>query len=125
MNKKSPERPALPSHGATVLPSVTVDSYNVEIEDDEGFIGDKASKGAFWELLDKWRKPRQKEGADPLGDQPSEEIGKKKLAEVLAKGDPEAAGLVQSAIEEFAQQLAQVIRRFLRLKAWREVESSP
>ena len=26
------------------LPSVDVDSYNVELEDDEGFIGDRASK---------------------------------------------------------------------------------
>ena len=37
----------LPTHGARILPSVEVDSYNLEIEDDEGFIGDKASKVAF------------------------------------------------------------------------------
>jgi hypothetical protein len=29
---------------------------------------------------------------------------------------------VQSAIEDFAQDLAQVIRRFLKLKAWRDTE---
>jgi predicted NBD/HSP70 family sugar kinase len=112
----------LPAHGADVLPSVIVDSYNVELEDDEGFIGDKASKGAFWDLVDKWRKPLKEAGDDPLGDTPSEELSKKKLADILAKGDPEVASTIQSAIEDFAQQLASVIRRFLRLKAWRDTE---
>ena len=32
-------------HGATRLPSVEVDSFNVELKDDEGFLGDRASKG--------------------------------------------------------------------------------
>ncbi len=41
---------------------------------------------------------------------------------LLLKGDPVAAGIVHGAIEEFAQKLAGVTRRFLRLKAWREVE---
>ena len=34
-----------------------------------------------------------------------------------------AAGVVQSAVEEFAQQLTRVIRRFLKLKEWREIEA--
>ena len=51
------------------------------------------------------------------------EIGKKKLDEPCSpKGEPEAAGLVHGAIEEFAQELAYVIRRFLRPKAWRDTE---
>lgn len=112
----------LPGHGAEVLPSVTVDSYNVEIGDEEGFIGDKASKGAFWDYVEKWRKPLKELGEDPFGDKAGEELGKKKLADVLANGDPEAASLVQSAIEDFAQQLAFVVRRFLRLKGWRDTE---
>ncbi len=116
------EQTQLPTHGAAVLPSVKVDSYNLEIEDDEGFLGDKANRTAFWDILDKWRKPLQDLDQDPLGDQPSEEVGKKKLATLLAEGKPEAASLVQSAIEEFAQQLALVIRRFLCLKAWRDTE---
>lgn len=123
MNKVAPDQPQLPVHGGAVLPSVTVESYNVEAEDEEGFVGDKASKKAFWDLLDKWRKPLQALGQDPLGDRPSEDIGKKKLAELLAEGEPEAAAVIQSAVEDFAQQLAGVIRRFLRLKAWRDTQS--
>ena len=120
--KESAKSGQLPTHGAAVLPSVEVKSYNVEIEDEDGFVGDKAGKGAFWELLDELRKPLKKLGDDPLGDKPSEEIGKKKLVALLTEGEPEAAGVVQSAVEEFAQQFTKVIRRFLRLKEWRDTE---
>jgi predicted NBD/HSP70 family sugar kinase len=122
MTKKTEDQFQLPTHGATVLPSVKVDSYNLEVEDEDGFVGDRASKKAFWGILDKWRKTLKELGEDPLGDKLSENIGKKKLATLLQEGDPAAAGLVQSAVEEFAQQLAQVIRRFLRLKDWRDTE---
>jgi hypothetical protein len=47
----------LGKHGADSLPSVEVDSYNVEIKDDEGFIGDRASRRAFHDILENWRKP--------------------------------------------------------------------
>lgn len=122
MAKTKDERVPLPTHGAAVLPSVRIDSYNLEIEDEDGFLGDRANRDAFWDSLDKWRKPLKELGQDPLGDRPSRDIGKKKLAALLAEGKPEAAGLVQSAIEDFAQALALVMRRFLRLKAWRDTE---
>ena len=119
---KDHEQTTLPTHGAAVLPSVHVDSYNLEVEDEDGFIGDKASKGAFWDLLEKWRQPLREMGEDPFGDKPTDEITKKKLDALLTKGSPAAAGVVQSAIEEFAQQLAKVIRRFMKVKAWRDTE---
>ena len=94
---------ALPIHGARVLPSVTVDSYNLEIQDQDGFLGDKASKSAFWDILDKWRKPLKEIDQDPLGITPSDEVSKKRLASLLAEGKPKEAGLVQSAVEDFAR----------------------
>ena len=117
----SPARePSSFSHGAPHLPAVTVESYNLEIRDDEGFVGDCASARAFRALLDDLRdKLREKD--DPFGDAPSREIKKRNLDKVLTEGDPVAAGLVHGAIEEFAQSLAAVTRRFMRLKAWREV----
>src|ERR1700712_519610 len=54
-------------HGATRLPSVEVDSFNIELKDDDGFLGDRASKGAFPEILDGLRNPLKKNGDDPLG----------------------------------------------------------
>jgi hypothetical protein len=101
---------------------VDVDSYNVELKDDEGFLGDRASKGAFRAIIENWRKPLRKAGKDPFGDEPSDDINKKKLDSLLVEGDPEAAGILQGAIEDFAQELALIIRRFLKLKAWRDTE---
>jgi predicted NBD/HSP70 family sugar kinase len=110
------------SHGAQQLPAVTVDSYNVELKDDEGFIGDRASKGAFRQIIEKWRKPLREVGEDPFGDEGSGALSKRRLDALLADGDPEAAGVVHGAIEDFAQELAVVIRRFLKLKAWKDTE---
>jgi hypothetical protein len=109
-------------HGAARLPSVEVDSFNIELKDDEGFLGDRASKGAFRKIFDRWRKPLRKTGEDPFGDLPSEEISKKALDDMLIGDDTEASAVVHSAIEEFAQELAYVTRRFLKTKAWAKTE---
>jgi predicted NBD/HSP70 family sugar kinase len=122
MNDQSTSVSTVAVHGATRLPSVEIDSYNVEIKDDEGFIGDRATKGAFREIIENWRKPLRKAGDDPLGDEPSEDLSKDKLDKLLASGKPQAAGIVQGAIEDFSQELALIVRRFLKLKAWRDTE---
>ena len=109
-------------HGATRLPSVDVDSFNIELKDDEGFLGDRASKGAFRKILDTLRKPLKKNGDDPLGAKPAEAIGKGTLDEALVGDDIHASALVHGAIEEFAQELAYVTRRFLKTKAWVDTE---
>jgi hypothetical protein len=61
------------AHGASRLPRVVIDSFNLELKDEEGFLGDRASKGAFRETLEKWRKPLRKSGEDPLGRELSED----------------------------------------------------
>ncbi|VIO65362.1 hypothetical protein CI1B_04620 [Bradyrhizobium ivorense] len=109
-------------HGAARLPSVDIDGFNIELKDEDGFLGDRASKGAFRKILDRWRKPLRKSGEDPFGDEPSDKISKKKLDEMLVGDDTEASAVVHSAIEEFAQELAYVTRRFLKTKAWARTE---
>jgi hypothetical protein len=44
-------------HGASRFPSVEIDGFNIELKDKAGFIGDRASKGGFREILERWRKP--------------------------------------------------------------------
>jgi ROK family len=110
------------AHGASRLPSVEVDSFNIELKDAEGFLGDRASKGAFRDILDRWRKLLRKSGEDPFGEEPSENINKKVLDAVLVGEDTEASAVVHSAIEDFAQELAHVTRRFLKTKAWEKTE---
>ena len=109
-------------HGAPRLPSVDVDSFNIELKDDDGFLGDRASKGAFREILDGLRKPLKKNGDDPLGKKSTDEIAKGELDEVLVGDDVAAVALVHGAIEEFAQELAYVTGRFLKTKAWADTE---
>jgi predicted NBD/HSP70 family sugar kinase len=109
-------------HGGTRLPSVDVDSFNIELKDDDGFLGDRASKGAFRKILDVLRKPLKKTGEDPLGKKAAEDIAKSELDAALAGEDIMAAALVHGAIEEFAQELAYVTGRFLKSKAWADTE---
>src|ERR1043165_5325086 len=109
-------------HGAKGLPSVEVDSYNLELKDDEGFLGDRASRQAFHAILENWRKPLRKLGEDPFGEKHSDDLSRTKLDIVLKEGEPEAAALIQGAIEEYAQELALVVRRFLKAKAWANTE---
>lgn len=122
MADESKTKSPLMTHGASRLPAVEVDSYNLELKDNGGFLGDRACKGAFHKLLDDLRKPLRKLKSDPFGDTPSSEISKKKLDAALAGDDPDAAGLMQGAIEGFAQEFAFVIRRILKAKGWRDTE---
>jgi hypothetical protein len=110
------------AHGGRVLPAVTVDAYNEELRDDEGFVGDRASRRAFRAILADWRDRLKEHGDDPFGDVPMEEISKSKLDKMMAGDDPVAAGLVHTIIEEFAGELATVVRRFLRLESWKGTE---
>ncbi len=108
-------------HGAQELPSVIVTSYNLEIRDADGFLGDKASRSAFMDHLAELRSHLAENGEDPLakaGKTPS----KSELDKLLTEGEAREAALVLSAVERFAQSLAFVIRRFLRQKAWSPVE---
>jgi predicted NBD/HSP70 family sugar kinase len=109
-------------HGATRLPSVDVDSFNIELKDDDGYLGDRASKGAFRKILDALREPLKKNGDDPLGGKSADSISKNTLDEALVGDDIGAAALVHGAIEEFAQELAYVTQRFLKTKAWADTE---
>lgn len=122
MSVETEPGPAVAGHGARQLAAVLVDSYNVEIKDEEGFVGDRANKRAFREILEDWRKILRKRSPDPFGDKDSEELSKKQIEAALLEGGSTASGLVVSAIEEFSQDFAVVIKRILKLKDWRDTE---
>jgi hypothetical protein len=115
-------QPRLSAHGAFWLPTVNVESYNNKLKDNGGFLGDRASKGAFRTFIEEWRGPLREIGHDPFGEEQSGVLTKKRLDALLVSGDREAAGIVQGAIESFAQELARVVRRFLKLKGWKDAE---
>ena len=109
-------------HGAKLLPAVEVDSYNLELKDDEGFLGDRASRQAFHDILERWRKPLRKLGEDPFEDADSHDLSRAKLSEILNTGEPAAAAVIHSAIGDYADELAVVVQRFLKAKAWADTE---
>ncbi|SFM53120.1 ROK family protein [Variovorax sp. OV329] len=112
-------------HGVMVLPKIKIESYSLELRDQHGFVGDQASQTAFRELLERWRKRlKNRHGKDPLGKVPSKHIAKSELDEAMQakRNKEEARDLLHAAIEEFSEELAHVIRRYLRQKTWRKVQ---
>src|ERR1700752_3441164 len=83
---EAPLQQGLGTHGAVDLPKVILKSYNLEIRDEEGFIGDRASGRAFRALLDEVRAQVSEVAKDPLGKKPSKDIPKRELDKILAGG---------------------------------------
>ena len=109
-------------HGGLDLPEVTVDSCNLEMRSGDGFLGDRASKRAFANIVSEWRGRSRQVGEDPLGATPARALTKRKLDELLAEGRPDQAGLLLAALEDFSQELANVLFGFLRTQGWIHTE---
>jgi hypothetical protein len=116
-----PSRLPFPCHGALELPTLDVESYNITLRERGEFVGDRASKTAFAERIDAWRAIARRQGKDPFGRRHTQELGKKTLERILRSGNADAAGIVQSALDDFARALVEVIVRF-RKHAWQRVE---
>ncbi len=112
--------PPIGVHGAPLLPRIEVRSYNLEIKDKDGFVGDKASGRSFRSFIRDWRVTLREIGKDPFEEELDAPISKKKLDRFLAEGDPDGAAVVQGAIEDFARNLAGVVKRFMSQKSWRD-----
>ena len=114
------ENSAPVTHGAELLPAVDVTSYNLELRDKEGFIGDQANKSAFRAAIEDWRKRVRTGGSDPLGDVPTDDLSKKEIDALLKDQETEAAALIGAAIDDLARSLAKVIVRYLKEDAWKD-----
>jgi predicted NBD/HSP70 family sugar kinase len=110
------------THGAEDLPSLTVDDYNIELRDKDGFIGDKASKSAFQAKIDAWRERIKAGGDDPMGDTPTAKLSKKQIDALMNGGDREVSALIIAAVDDYAQELAKVLARYLDRPAWKKTE---
>ncbi len=117
------ENEAPVTHGAEELPTVTVASYNLERRDKDGFIGDRANKGAFRDAINSWRKRVREGGDDPLGAVPTDDLSKKEVDALLKDPESEAAALVMAAIGDFGKALAGVIAQYLKEDSWKNTET--
>ncbi|WP_428029372.1 ROK family protein [Ancylobacter sp.] len=119
--KAGPLPPEVAVHGASTLPQVKVDGFNAQLRDEDGFIGDRARRAAFFEIFDRWRDLGDRK-LSVLGEKPTAELSKTEIDEALAEGKPHEQAIIHSAIEEYAQELFSVVRRFLRTKEWRDTQ---
>lgn len=110
-------------HGLAMLPAVRLDSYNSMAKDKDGFIGDRANKKVYQELVENWRAIFTKADADPFPRSPKGAvISKSTLDELLLGGDFKQKGVLLSAIDDFGKALAGVVREYLKQKAWRNTD---
>jgi hypothetical protein len=112
----------LAGHGLSALPSVTVDSYNLDVRDGDEILNHRLRRARFFELLDGRRALIADEAGDPLGDKPSSDINRKGVEQILLGGRPEAIKLIDETIAEFAQDMAHVLGRFLATRKWAGVQ---
>ncbi len=109
-------------HGSLQLPTVTIEGYSLELRDGRRFLGDSVSRVAFSSMLESWRRlHHEMQGKDPFGAQPTRDISKARLDELLGKKSM-ASATVNAAMEDYAWQFSHVVRRFMRQKTWRGVE---
>lgn len=108
-------------NGAPELHGVRVDSYNLEIRKGDNWIGDQASRTAFWKICDDMRKHAKATGFDPFK-KPTPDVSKKEFDRLLRSKDVRNVVFANSVIETFAQQLVEVIARFLTVKKWEGTE---
>ncbi|MHC1551639.1 ROK family protein [Phyllobacterium sp. K27] len=122
-NRNKRQHPNIPfEHGARILSSVQVDSYNLRISDKDGFIGDNANKAAFLEKVAHWRKQIDGHTAEKHLHKASSDISKTGIEKILEGEDELAQAIVWSAIHDFAADLSDVIDRFLKEKNWAKTE---
>ncbi|HZV07731.1 MAG TPA: hypothetical protein VE999_21775 [Gemmataceae bacterium] len=99
-----------------------MEAYELELRENGKFVGSRADRQAFVDLLEKWREEFRRRGEDPLGRKPTADLSRGKLEKLLMNGDVKAAGVILGAIEDFARALEEVIERFMKQPAWSGVK---
>lgn len=107
-------------HGAERFAGLSVDAYNLELEENGSFVGDRVRSRAFGAILDELRQGVRRASPDPLGDVASED--RASLDGFLERQGSPASRLVEWAIDIYAGAFAEVARRFLAAPAWHGTE---
>lgn len=121
-SRRTEDNNAPVAHGADRLPSVQVTSYNLELRNKDGFIGDGANKAAFRNAIECWRKRIRKGGPDPIGDVATGDLSKKEIDALLKEQETEAAALLRAAVDDFAGALVDILVRYLKKEEWKGTE---
>jgi hypothetical protein len=110
-------------HGMNQLQGVRIDCYNSVLREGDGFVGDRANKGAFQDRIKEWRSIFSRTAEDPLAALPAASpIPKSDLDVLLLTGDFKERAVIHSAIDDFAGSFVSVVQSFLGLKEWSGTE---
>lgn len=106
-------------HAAPRTGAFSIDSWNLALHDPErpGFVGDRASHGAFRDLL---RTARREADVDPFGREVEPDTSR--IEHVLIGGDADASHAVHLAVEAWARQFAYVVQCFVAQPQWAGVK---
>ncbi len=110
-------------HACRRVPGHRIDSWSLPLRDPagSGFLGDRASHTAFYELLARARRSARTD-ADPFRGAGPDGPDKDRLDHVLLGGDVDAAHVVHMALEAWAREFAYVTRCFLAQPEWDGVQ---
>jgi len=108
-------------HGARELPNVIVDGYGDDVRGKDGYFGDLVSKGAFKSLVKDLRDQLSDGAGDPIENEP-DELSRSRIDKLLEQGDSATAGVVFTVVEQFAQNIFQVVKSLQKIKSWSGVE---
>jgi predicted NBD/HSP70 family sugar kinase len=114
------EAPAL-VQGARELPRVIIEGYGQDVRTKDGYFGDLAINPAFRQLVKDLRGALSEGGGDPIENEPAE-LTRRRIDKLLKEGDAPSVGVIVSAVEQFAQNLARVVKALCKLKNWAGVE---
>ena len=110
------DAPAL-VQGARELPRVIIEGYGQDVRTKDGYFGDLASNPAFRQLVKDLRGALSEGGGDPIENEPAE-LTRRRIDKLLKEGDAPSVGVIVSAVEQFAQNLARVVKALCKLKNW-------
>ena len=108
-------------HGGRELARVIVDSYGEDVLTKDGYFGELVSNGAFKKLVANLRNELSEGAGDPIESEPPE-LTRRRIDKLLKEGDAASAGVILSVVEQFAQNIALVVKSLFKLKNWRDVE---
>jgi predicted NBD/HSP70 family sugar kinase len=101
------------------IQDILITSYNVELRDKDGFLGDKASVGAFLNMADERRDELL--AAGPCQFDHEDNLTPEHLDAILATGTEHQKLIAQEVIVAYAERLAAVLQAHLELDAWQNV----
>ncbi len=111
------------AHGDVLLPDVVVESYSLIVRDKGEAVGDKIGRSPFRQKFDALRKEAIRRGPDPFGKTPTAEISKNQWAKWLVDERSPAGMIVNEAVDHFALELSEVVRKFREADAgWRKAQ---